>query len=140
MIEIPGGPAIPESEVTFEFTRSGGAGGQHVNKTSTRAVLVFDVVGSPSLSDDQKDRIRSRLGRRMSAEGILRVGVSSSRSQSANREEAVRRFARLLAGALARKKARRPTAPSAAVRRRRLEDKHRRSRVKRERRGPSGED
>lgn len=140
MIEIPGGPAIPEAEVGFEFTRSGGAGGQHVNKVSTRAVLVFDVTGSPSLSDEEKERIRSRLGRRVSAEGILRVAASSSRSQSANRDEALRRFVRLLAGAFTRRKARRPTSPSAASRKRRLEEKRRRSRVKSGRKGSPGDD
>lgn len=140
MIEIPGGPSIPDGEIAFEFTRSGGAGGQHVNKVSTRAVLVFDVAGSPTLSDAQKERIRTRLGRRVNAEGVLRVSASSSRSQSANREEALRRFVVLLAGALARRKARRPSAPTAASRRRRLEDKRQRSRVKRNRKGSAGEE
>ncbi len=136
MIEIPGGPTIPDEEIGFEFTRSGGAGGQHVNKVATRAVLVFDLDRSSALSDDQKARIRSRLGRRVSAEGLLRVAASTSRSQSANREEALRRFVALLEGALARRKRRRATAPTAASRARRLGDKRRRAEVKRGRKGP----
>jgi ribosome-associated protein len=140
MISIPGGPDLPEAEIGFEFTRSGGAGGQHVNKVATRAVLVFDVAGSPSLTEEQKERIRRRLGRRVSAQGILRVSASSSRSQSANREEALRRFVRLLEGAFARRKARRATAPSTAARRRRLDEKRRRSTVKSGRKNPAGDD
>jgi ribosome-associated protein len=139
MIEIPGGPAIPDEEISFEFTRSGGAGGQHVNKVATRAVLVFDLDRSPSLSDEQKERIRSRLGRRVSAEGILRVAASTWRSQSANREEAIRRFVALLEGALARRKRRRATAPTAASRRKRLGEKRRRAEVKRGRKGSGNE-
>lgn len=136
MIEIPGGPSIPDEEISFEFTRSGGAGGQHVNKVATRAVLVFDLDRSPSFSAEQKERIRSRLGRRVSAEGILRVAASTSRSQSANREEAIRRFAALLGTALARRKRRRATAPTAASRARRLAEKRSRADVKRGRKGP----
>jgi ribosome-associated protein len=135
MIEIPGGPAIPDEEISFEFTRSGGAGGQHVNKVETRAVLVFDLARSRSLTEDQKERIRSRLGRRVNAEGILRVAASTSRSQSANREEALRRFVALFEAALARRKRRRATAPTAASRARRLDDKRRRAEVKRGRKG-----
>lgn len=138
MIEIPGGPTIAEEEVSFEFTRSGGAGGQHVNKVATRAVLVFDLAGSPSLTDEQKAAIRARLGRRVSASGVLRVAASASRSQSANREEALRRFVRLLAAALARRKARRATAPTRASLKRRLAEKKRRGEVKRDRKPPGG--
>ena len=138
MIEIPGGPTIAEEEVSFEFTRSGGAGGQHVNKVATRAVLVFDLAGSPSLTDEQKAAIRARLGRRVSASGVLRVAASASRSQSANREEALRRFVRLLAAALSRRKARRATAPTRSSRKRRLAEKKRRGEVKRDRKPPAG--
>jgi ribosome-associated protein len=136
MIEIPGGPSIPEEEISFEFTRSGGAGGQHVNKVSTRAVLVFDVVASPSLTEEQKATIRQRLGKRVNAAGVLRVGASASRSQSSNRDQALRRFVDLLGEALSRPKNRRPTAPSRSSRARRLDEKRKRGEVKRGRRAP----
>lgn len=140
MIQIPGGPSLRDEEIRFEFTRSGGAGGQHVNKVATRAVLVFDVNGSSSLDEEQKETIRRRLGRRVSASGILRIVAASSRSQIANREEALRRFVRILAEALRPRKKRRPTKPTPASRARRLGEKRRRSEVKRGRGKSSRED
>lgn len=124
---------IPEDELIFRATRGGGPGGQHVNKVSTRITLLFDVDGSPSLDTAQKDVLRRRLATRISAAGVLRVVCGASRSQAANRQEAVERFAALLRAALRPRKRRSPTRVPAGQRRRRLEVKRRRSRLKRAR-------
>ncbi|MBP7146858.1 MAG: aminoacyl-tRNA hydrolase [Acidobacteria bacterium] len=133
MIEITAGLAIPEQELQFSYSRSGGPGGQHVNKVATRVTLRFDVRNSPSLTDEQKQRILERLPTRIDGQGVLRVTSSASRSQLANREKTVERFAQLLREALAEDAPRRPTRPTAASRRRRADDKERRSRIKRDR-------
>jgi len=133
-IPIRPGVAIPLAELAFRFTRSGGPGGQHVNKASTQAELTFDLARSPSLTDEQKQRIAAALPSYVSREGILRVTCQSSRSQAQNREEAVERFAALLGGALYVPKKRRPTRPSRASKERRLVAKKQRSEIKTQRR------
>jgi len=141
MIPIDARTAIPEEELRLVASRSGGPGGQHVNKVSSRVTLYFDVAASPSLTEAQKERLRARLGSRMSRAGVLRVVCQQSRSQAANREGAVRRFADLLRVALKPRRRRRETRVPPAERRRRLETKRRRSEVKRRRSrpGPDGE-
>jgi ribosome-associated protein len=129
------GLVIPLRELLFSFSRSGGPGGQNVNKVSTRVTLSFDVGASPSLSADQKRLLRARLGTRMSGEGVLRVVCQATRSQAANREQAIERFAALVAAALKQKKPRRRTRVTAGARERRLEEKKRHGRIKRQRRG-----
>ncbi len=131
MIRITPSLAIPEEELRFSASRSSGPGGQNVNKVSSRVTLHFDVSSSPSLSERQKALIGSRLGSRLSREGVLRVVSQSSRSQHANRLAAVARFAELLGSALRQAPPRRPTAPSASSRRGRLEEKKRRGQIKR---------
>ncbi len=138
-LEIPGGPTIPGEELDYETSRSSGPGGQHVNKVETRVTVRFDLAGSVALSDEQKERVRSRLAGRITREGVLRVAAQKHRSQSANRDEARARLASLLAEAIRPRRRRRKTRPSAASRRRRLENKRRRSDVKRLRRRPSSE-
>ena len=133
-VRITGGVQIPLDELRFRFTRSSGPGGQHVNKAATQVELTFDVAGSPSLSEGQKQRIVSRLGAYVSKEGELRVTCQSSRSQKKNREEAVERFAALVARALHVPKARRRTRPSRGSVERRLAAKRQRGAVKRQRR------
>ena len=130
MIEIPGGPTIPDEEITFTATRGGGPGGQHVNKVATRIELRFDVASSPSLTPQQKERILSRLRTRISADGVMRVVAQASRSQSANREAAVVRLAELLGEALRRERPRVATRVSKAAKARRVEEKKARARVK----------
>jgi len=125
--------AIPEDEISFTFTRSGGPGGQKVNKTSTRVVLRFDVDGSPSLTEAERERIRERLATRISREGVLWVVSQKHRTQAANRRAAVERFAGLLEEALRPVRRRRPTRVPEAVREARLREKRHRSRLKRER-------
>ncbi|HEV8166943.1 MAG TPA: alternative ribosome rescue aminoacyl-tRNA hydrolase ArfB [Actinomycetota bacterium] len=131
--------AIPVEELRFRVSRSGGPGGQGVNTTDSRVELLFDLAGSPSLSDEQKHRAIRRLGRRVDPSGTLRVVAQTYRSQLANRRVAVERFAALLAGALAVQRSRRPTRPSAGAAARRLDTKRRRAATKQLRRPPPGE-
>jgi ribosome-associated protein len=138
-LHILHGLAIPAEELRIRFSRSGGPGGQNVNKVNTRVTLRFDVPGSPSLSEEQKRRILARLSARISSAGILQVVSRKSRSQAANREAAEERFADLLRGALAPKLVRKKTASPPAARRDRLREKKHRSAIKRERSRPADE-
>src|SRR5688572_21510553 len=127
MIYIIEGLSIPEHELTFTATRSGGPGGQNVNKVSSRITLFFDVLGSISLSEQQKKRIQRKLATRISKTGQLRIVSQRTRSQELNREDAVRRFAELLRDALKVATPRvRTHLPKAAVERRLDEKKKRR--------------
>ena len=132
--------AIPWDELTFTASRSSGPGGQHVNKTSTRISLLFDVAGSPSLTEPQKTLISRKLGNRMNKQGILRIVSQSTRSQQANKERAVARFAEILRKALRRTRKRKETKVPLGVRKRRLDAKKKRGAQKRERSRPNIED
>jgi len=136
MIYINERVSIPEDELVFTASRSGGPGGQHVNKVSSRVTLRFDLDASPSLTDGQKHRVRHRLATRVSRDGVLRVVCRRHRSQLANRREAIERFSELLRSALQRPRRRRKTGVPAAAKRRRLEDKKHRGELKRRRSGP----
>lgn len=126
--------AIPTRELRFRFSRSGGPGGQNVNRRETRVELLFDVAGSPSLGPRQRARVMERLRHRLDDSGRLRIVASQARTQAANREIATDRLRKLLADALrSEPPARRPTRPSARATERRLHSKRRRSRTKRER-------
>ncbi len=129
-ISITPALSIPEEELQFRFSRSSGPGGQHVNKSETRVELLFDVTGSPSLSDWQRQRILQRLAGQIDAAGVLHLVASSERSQLRNREEVVERFCTLVAGALRVQKHRRATQPTRASRERRLAGKARRGEIK----------
>jgi len=133
-IHIGQGVSIPLSELRFQFVRSSGPGGQHVNKTATQVEAVFDVAGSPSLSDAQKLRARAALGSYISREGLLRLTCQSTRSQHRNREEVVARLAALLTRALQVPKRRRATRPTRSSVERRIQEKKRRAALKRQRR------
>jgi ribosome-associated protein len=126
--------SIPESEISFRFSRSGGPGGQNVNKVSSRVLLEFDILNSPSLSDAQRRRLLHRLESRLDSDGVLRIQVDDSRSQWQNRQIALKRFAEMLSDALKVQKRRIPTRRSAAANSRRLEAKKRRGDIKRGRR------
>ena len=132
-IRIKRGLDIPEKEVTYRFARSGGPGGQKVNKVSTRVTLLFDVGASQSLSDAQRERIRRRLATRINKAGVLQVVSQSYRTQAANRREVRERFAELLREALKRMRRRKPTRIPDGAKEERLKDKKHRSRLKRER-------
>jgi ribosome-associated protein len=140
MIPVNEDLSIPDEEVAFTTSRSGGPGGQNVNKLETRVTLRFDLDGSPSLSGEQKTRLRERLATRITKDGVLHVTSQRHRTQAANREAAVERFAELLRENLREEAPRKKTRPSKAARARRLEEKRRRSQRKRERAAPiSGE-
>ncbi len=133
MIPIDDTLAIPDEEVTFATSRSGGPGGQNVNKLETRVTLRFDLAGSPSLSEEQKTRLRERLATRITRDGVLQVSSQKHRSQGANRDAAVERFAELLRENLREEPPRKKTRPSRAAKARRLDEKRRQSQRKRER-------
>jgi ribosome-associated protein len=127
-LRVTGTCAIPLDELEWRFSGSGGPGGQHANTSNTRVELRFDVAGSPSLGPRQRERVLERLG------PVVRVVVADTRSQARNRELALERLRERLAAALRTPRARRPTAPSAAARRRRVDAKRRRGQLKRQRR------
>jgi ribosome-associated protein len=134
VIRINNQVSIPTSELSFRFSRSGGPGGQHVNRSETQVELLFDLAGSPSLSEADRWRARGALGSRVDSDGTLHVVSSESRSQHRNRQEAINRFQQLMASALTVRRKRRPTRPSRAAHERRLEHKQRLSDKKRLRR------
>jgi ribosome-associated protein len=126
---------IPLSELRFRFARSSGPGGQHVNRSATRVELLFDVTGSPSLTEAQRERALKALAPYIDSDGVLHLISQTFRSQFRNREEAVERFQTLMRRAVKVPKRRRPTRPSRAAQERRLASKRRRSEIKRQR-GP----
>ena len=133
MVTVTSKLLIPEEELRFTASRSGGPGGQNVNKVNTRVTLWFDVAGSPNLSEEQKRLILSRLGTRINKEGVLRVVSQRHRSQAANRETAKERLVELLQEAIRQEPPRKKTQIPPAAQQRRLDDKKHRSRLKQER-------
>jgi ribosome-associated protein len=133
VIEIADGIFAGEDELFFRASRSGGPGGQNVNKVNTRVTLFFDVANCRGLSQVQKRRILSRLQSRADKNGVLRVVSQKFRTQKANRGAAIERLQELLRKALSKPRVRRrTTVPHSAVERR-LEQKRHRSLLKRQR-------
>lgn len=126
--------AIPRAEVSFRASRAGGPGGQHVNTSSTRVELLWDLGGSAALSEAQRALLTTKLGARLDAEGKVRVVVSESRSQRQNRVIGEERLADLVRDALRPRKARRPTKRPRRANEARLADKKKRGDRKRDRR------
>jgi ribosome-associated protein len=127
-IRVTRSVVLPLSEIELQVSRSSGPGGQHAQKSETRVVAVFDVEGSDALTETQKRRVIARAG------PVLRAVAQDERSQSRNRELAVDRLVDALRDALRVERKRVPTKPTAAARKRRLEQKKRRSQTKRLRR------
>jgi len=130
LIRVNRSLAIDEREVLISFVRSSGPGGQNVNKVATAAQLRFDVRHSPSLPDAIRARLLKLAGRRLTSRGILIIDARRYRSQERNRRDALARFTALLHQAAIPSRERRPTAPTAASRERRLESKHRQGATK----------
>ncbi len=135
VLEVADGIAIPRWELEVRATKAGGAGGQHVNTSSTRIELLWNVSRTTVLDDERKARVAARLATRIDSEGWIRVVSSARRSQQQNREAAEARLAELVRGALIVQKRRRPTKPTRASKEERIHDKRKRSETKRMRRG-----
>jgi ribosome-associated protein len=141
-LEITPDLRLPLSELDYQASRSGGPGGQHVNTSSTRIEVWWDVARSPTLSEAQRAQVLERLRSRLDSTGRLRLVSSGSRSQLRNREDVTERLRSVVAGALAVRKRRKPTRPSRAAKAARLEAKRRRAMTKERRRSvrPSKEE
>jgi ribosome-associated protein len=132
-LEVTSSVSIPREELSIRASRSGGAGGQHVNTSSTRIELLWNPSQSRALPDDVRERVLERLQARTNADGFVRIVSSEHRSQLRNRQAAEERLAKLLRGALAVPRPRRKTAPTRASKEARLEAKKRRSEIKKRR-------
>src|SRR5947209_17086678 len=128
-LQIGNGLIIPAQLLRAETSRSGGPGGQNVNKLETRVTIAVEVDTLP-LPDERKQRVRERLAGRINREGVLRVTSQAERSQLANRDRALARMEELLSDAIAEQETRKPTRVSRAQKTRRLEEKKRRAQMK----------
>lgn len=127
--------AIPRSELTYRASRAGGAGGQHVNTSSTRIELLWNVWTTQALDDDTRARVAGKLATRIDSEGWIRIVASARRSQSQNRIAAEERLVELVQTALVVRKKRKATKPSRGAKEARLTEKKKRGETKRQRRG-----
>jgi len=130
LIPVTRSISIDSEEIEETFTRSGGAGGQHVNTTDSAVMLRFDVANSPNLPDAVKNRLTVLAGSRLTRDGVLTLRSEGSRSQLLNRQEVRERLLDLIREATVIPKRRRPTKPSKAAKARRMDGKTKRSTVK----------
>jgi len=128
---------IPEDELEFRFFRSGGPGGQNVNKVSTSVQMRFDVKNSPSLTDPVKERLMKLAGSRLTLDGVIVITAVRFRTQERNRADAIARLDEMVAEASVRPVYRVPTRPTRASKERRLKGKSTRSTIKSGRGKPS---
>ena len=131
---------VPYDELEIKATTGGGPGGQHINKSSTRIELRWNVFASRSLTDEQRARLKNKLGRRIDSKGNIRVVCGAHRSQQRNKDIAMARLNQTVTRALKPVKPRKKTRPSRAQREQRLKEKRSRSNVKRQRQKPTGDD
>jgi ribosome-associated protein len=136
MIKVTRNITIGESEIEERFIRASGPGGQHVNRAATAVQLRFDVAHSPSLPDDVRERLIRLASSRMTEDGVLIIEAKRFRSQGRNRQDALNRLVKLIRRAARKPETRRKTRPTRASKERRLEDKRRRSEIKRLRQSP----
>ena len=137
--EIVPGVRVPESAMRFQFARSGGPGGQNVNKLNTKAELWVPLDAISGLNERALARLRALAGRRLTGAGEIHLTAETERSQEGNRSAVLDRLRQLLSESLREPKPRRKTKPSRAAKRRRLESKRKRSEVKARRRGGFGD-
>ncbi len=133
-VTVAPGISIPLEELRFVASRSGGPGGQNVNRVATKVELLFDVDGSPSLDQHRRGMVRRALAGRIDTKGILHIAVQDSRSQWKNRQLAIERFCDLMSRALKPPKKRKRTVATAASKEERLRMKKQRSARKNQRR------
>ncbi|HDR16181.1 MAG TPA: aminoacyl-tRNA hydrolase [Desulfobacteraceae bacterium] len=138
MIRVTERIGIPEEEITVSFVKASGPGGQNVNKVATAVQLKFDVANSPSLPESVRKRLKVMAGSRLTSEGVLVIDARRHRTQARNRKDAVERLIELIHKAAQTPRARRHTKPTAASRRRRLENKRSRGMLKKLRHQPAG--
>jgi ribosome-associated protein len=124
MIRINSYITIEEDDLRWDFVRSGGPGGQNVNKVATAVQLRFDVTGSQSLPQEIKERLKRLAGKRMTTEGVLIIKAQRFRSQERNRTDALERLQEIITEAARKPRHRIRTRPSASSRIQRLESKH----------------
>lgn len=129
--------AIPQSEFQFEFARSGGPGGQNVNKVASKAILRWNPAESPSLPEPVRERLLRTLGRRLTNEGELLVSSQRTRDQNRNIDDCLEKVRRLVLAAAEPPRPRKPTKPTLGSRLRRAKEKTRRSELKQQRRKPT---
>jgi ribosome-associated protein len=139
LLQITPHLAIPDDEFQWSFVRSGGPGGQNVNKVASKAVLRWPVVASPSLPDEVKRRLLAQQRRRVTVDGELLIASQRYRDQERNRQDCLDKLRALILQAAVRPKVRRPTKPTRGSRERRLQEKSRRAAVKSRRRRPPEE-
>lgn len=130
MIQITGTIAINEEEIHQKFIHASGPGGQNINKVATAVQLRFDVAHSPSLPEEVRKRLAELAGKRMTGDGYLIIDARRFRTQEQNRKDAVTRLVSLIRQAAQRPKVRKRTKPTLGSKERRLESKHRRSKIK----------
>jgi ribosome-associated protein len=131
--------AIPDSELHWSFVRSGGPGGQNVNKVASKAVLRWDLAANATLPDDVKERLRAQQRGRITTAGELIVSSERFRDQERNRQDCLEKLRQMVRQAAVRPKPRRPTRPSRGAREARLRTKRHRATIKKARRRPAEE-
>ncbi len=135
-LEVSDAIAIPLDEFTFETSRSGGPGGQNVNKVNSKVQLRWTPATSPSLPDPVRDRLLQAVAGRLTRDGELLISSTRTRDQGRNTDDCLEKLRTLIVAALRPPKARRATRPTLASKKRRVESKQRRSAAKRNRQAP----